>query len=227
MTIEIYADGADLESMKALANDSRIGGFTTNPSLCKKAGVAHYKDFAQQVLGVIGDKPVSFEVFADDLAGMEKQAKEISSWGPNVYVKIPIINTKGESTAPLIEKLAGKVKLNITAILTKDQINTAASALYGSPGIISVFAGRIADTGKDPSLLMRYAVSRTRGGQTKVLWASTREVLNVMQAEHCGVDIITMSPDLITKLNGLNADLAQVSLATVRQFYKDAEGYSL
>lgn len=226
VSIEIYADGADLETMKVLAKDDRVTGFTTNPTLVKKAGVTDYRAFAKQVLEIT-DKPVSFEVFSDDLADMKRQALEIHSWG-NVFVKVPIINTKGESTAPVISYLTDKgVKVNVTAVLTKEQVGTGLTAMYGSPGILSIFAGRIADTGRDPTQLIRYAVNKSRGGQTKILWASTREVLNVMQAEYCGCDIITCSPEIIAKLKGINAELNGVSLATVKQFHNDAQGYAI
>ena len=227
MNIKIFADGADLESMKALAMNPIVEGFTTNPSLCRKAGVTDYREFAKQVIAIVGNKPVSFEVFADDMAGMERQAREIASWGENIYVKVPITNTAGESTAELIERLASSgVKLNVTAILTKEQARIAADALDGSDSIISVFAGRIADTGANPIPTIRYALQHARL-DTKVLWASTREVLNVIQAQDNGCNVITCSPDIIKKLDGLGADLAAVSLATVKQFHDDAKGYSL
>lgn len=226
MQVKIYADGADLASMAALASNHMVAGFTTNPTLCRKAGVTDYREFAQKVLAVIGKKPVSFEVFSDDMADMERQAIEIASWGENVYVKIPITNTAGESTEGVINRLAGVVKINVTAVMTREQIKTAVTALDGADGIVSVFAGRIADTGKDPVKWIRYALEKAHG-KTKVLWASTREVYNVVQADECGCDIITMSPDLIDKISGFERDLSDYSLETVRQFKRDAEGYVL
>src|SRR3990167_10572746 len=201
--VKIYADGADLETMRSLAANPIVFGWTTNPSLCRKAGVTDYREFAKQVLAIIDGKPVSFEVFSDDMGGMERQAREIASWGDNVYVKIPITNTAGESTAEVIEHLmAIGVKVNVTAILTRDQIKTAINALDGADGIVSVFAGRIADAGKNPVTPVLYAGGR-RVGETKILWASTREVYNVVQADECGCDIITCSPAIIAKLGGI------------------------
>lgn len=228
MNIQIYADGADIKTMAALARDDRISGFTTNPSLCRKAGVTDYRDFAKQVLAVVGGKPVSFEVFSDDMGGMERQAREIASWGKNIYVKVPITNTIGEYTLEVIERLTLEgIKLNVTAIFTLDQIRAAIEALGGASGIISIFAGRIADTGRDPVQIVRYAVGKTRNGKTKVLWASTREVYNVVQADECGCDIITCTPDIISKLGGIGGDLTQRSLETVKEFFNDGKGYSL
>ena len=227
MNIKIYADGADLATMAELAKDSRIAGFTTNPSLMKKAGIADYCDFAKQVLAIVGDKPVSFEVFADDFAGMERQAQEIASWGKNVYVKIPITNTAGESTVEVIEHMVAiGVKVNVTAILTKQQTYLALRALDDSDGIVSIFAGRIADAGLDPVKAIRYAANQ-RCGKTKILWASTREVYNVVQADGCGCDIITCSPQIIAKLPGLGQSLEQRSLETVQEFFADGKEYSL
>jgi len=228
MDIQIYADGADLASIERLAKDDRIAGFTTNPSLCRKSGVTDYREFAKQVLAIVGTKPVSFEVFADDMAGMERQAQEIASWGANIYVKIPITNTAGESTAELIERLVrDKLKVNVTAILTRAQVRVAADSLDGEDGIVSVFAGRIADTGRDPAKTIRYAVNLTCNTETQVLWASTREVFNIVQADNCGCDIITMTPDLIKKLSGIGANLEQRSLETVKEFFNDAQEYSI
>ena len=227
MNIRIYADGADLETIARLADDKRIAGFTTNPSLMRKAAIADYREFAKRVLAVVGAKPVSLEVFADDMTGMERQAQEIASWGGNVYVKIPITNTAGESTAEVIEHLVAiGVKVNVTAILTREQIKTAINALDGADGIVSVFAGRIADAGKNPVTTVLYAVGR-RVGETKILWASTREVYNVVQADECGCDIITCSPAIIAKLGGIGQDLTQRSLETVKEFFNDGKGYSI
>jgi len=227
MNIQIFADGADLETMRSLVANPVVSGWTTNPSLCRKAGVTDYREFAKQVLAIIDGKPVSFEVFSDDMGGMERQAREIASWGDNVYVKIPITNTAGESTAEVIEHLmAIGVKVNVTAILTRDQIKTAINALDGADGIVSVFAGRIADAGKNPVTPVLYAVGR-RVGETKILWASTREVYNVVQADECGCDIITCSPAIIAKLGGIGQDLTQRSLETVKEFFNDGKGYSI
>jgi transaldolase len=223
--VAIYADGADLAQMKALAKNDRIAGFTTNPSLCRKAGVINYADFAAQVLDAIGNKPVSFEVFADDFKEMERQAKVLASWGSNIYVKIPVTNTLGEPTYDLIWRLVGHgIKVNVTAIFTAQQVRCSADALGGT-GIISVFAGRIADTGADPCRMMRSARAKIK--DTKLLWASAREVYNVVEAEECGCDIITLSPDLIAKLSGFGRNLTTYSLETVRQFHADAAGYVL
>lgn len=223
----VYADGADLETMRSLLDNPVVKGFTTNPALLAKAGVTDYSDFAKQVLEVIGDMPVSFEILSDDFTEMERQAIQISNWGPNVWVKIPITNTQGKSSGNLIEKLADDgVKVNVTAVMTTGQIRTAIKALGDSEGIISIFAGRIADTGKSPTSYIQYAASR-KGRKTKILWASTREVYNFIQAEHAGCDIITMSPELIAKLPGIGADRAEVSLATVKQFYEAGKGYSI
>lgn len=228
MNIEIYLDGADIQAMRALIH--RCDGVTTNPSICRKAGITDYAAFAKDAIAASGGKPISFEVFADDLLNMERQAHIIASWGENVYVKIPITTTSVASTAPLIESLAGEgLRLNVTAILTRYQVAIAVTALNGADGIVSIFAGRIADAGHDPVNTIRYAVSRTRarGGKTKVLWASTREVYNAVQADECGCDIITMSPDLIAKLDGIGRDLNAVSLDTIKQFHRDGEGFSL
>ena len=226
LDIEIYCDGADLESMAALAGN--VVGFTTNPSLVRKAGITNYREFAEKAITIVGSKPISFEVFSDDFAGMAREAREIASWGKNVYVKIPITNTKGESTAPLIETLASDgIKVNVTAILTREQSAIAVRALDGAPGIVSIFAGRIADAGQDPVKTVRYAVNKTRGSHTKILWASTREVYNVVQADDCGCDIITMSPEIIAKLGGLGRDLNEISLETVLQFHEAGKGYSI
>lgn len=213
--VMIYADGADLQTMEKYASDPRIDGFTTNPSLMKKSGIKHYEDFAQQVLNIT-DKPVSFEVLADDWEEMEKQALEISSWGDNVYVKIPIMNTRGESSIDLIEKLQD-LRLNITAVMTDDQLD-ALWEVDRPHHIISIFCGRIRDTGKPaPDMDAMHFKAKT-------LWASTREVYNIIQAKDLGYDIITLTPDLIAKLPLRGKDLHQYSLETVRQFHEDGKG---
>lgn len=231
--IKIFSDGADLNSMLEMARNPAVQGLTTNPSLMKKAGVSDYRTFCKQVLSKITDKPISFEVFADDIAEMKRQALEIGAWGKNVYVKIPITNSEGQSTATLIQELAHKdIKLNVTAILTLPQVVETCQALKGgAPSIVSVFAGRIADTGRDPMPLMAAAgeICQGFGKQIELLWASSREVINVIQAEQTGCQIITVTADIIKKLPMLGKDLTQLSLETVRMFRADAEaaGYHL
>jgi transaldolase len=232
LRIKIFADGADLASMKALSANPRVKGFTTNPSLMRKANVTDYVAFAQQVLAAIPDRPVSFEVFADEFPEMEAQALEIASWGKNVYVKIPITNTKRASTLPLVQRLSKQgVQLNVTAVFTLAQVEAVTSALdAATPAVISVFAGRIADTGMDPVPLMAEAkrISRAKP-KAELLWASPRELLNIFHAESVGCDIITVTPDVLTKLELVGKSLDDYSLETVRMFYKDASvaGYSI
>lgn len=219
----IYLDGSDLDLMKAY--EARVSGFTTNPSLCKQAGIRDYKTFAAAVL-LTTSKPVSFEVFSDDLEGMDKQAREIASWGENIYIKIPVTNTKGVSTAPLIKNLCDSgIKVNATAIFTHDQINLIGRMLRG-PSILSIFCGRIADTGRDPVPFITHALN-VKAHDTKVLWASTREVLNVKQAQACGADIITLTPGLLKKLDLFGKDLTLYSLETVSEFYEAGKGLML
>jgi transaldolase len=231
--IKIFADGASLASMLESARDPRIAGFTTNPTLMRKAGVADYRAFARDVLAAIRDKPISFEVFADDVAGMRRQAREIATWAGNVYVKIPVTNTRGEPSTDLIQELAAAgVKLNVTAICTLDQVRDVARALAGgAPSVISVFAGRIADTGRDPIPLMRAALAICRAADRRIelLWASPREALNIVQAADIGCDIITVTPDLLAKLALYGKELGVFSLETVQMFHRDAEaaGYKL
>jgi transaldolase len=224
--IKIFADGASLPSMLESARDPRIAGFTTNPTLMRKAGISDYRAFAKEVLAAINDRPISFEVFADEFPEMKRQALEIATWGANVYVKIPITNTKRASAAPLVKELAGAgVKLNVTAICTLDQVRETAQALKGgAPSVVSVFAGRIADTGRDPVPLMKEAlgICRAAGSGIELLWASPRELLNIIQAAEVGCDIITVTPDLLKKLELVGKDLAEFSLETVQMFYKDA-----
>lgn len=225
LTIKIFADGADLKGMKEAAAQPGISGFTTNPTLMRQAGVSDYKSFALDVLKIIPDRPVSFEVFADDLPTMEAQAREIASWGDNVYVKIPVTNTRGDFAGPIISRLsAAGVKLNVTAVMTNDQVTRIAEALAETtPAIVSVFAGRIADTGRDPVPLMREALARLRGRPAaELLWASPRELLNIFQADEIGCHIITVTNDLIRKLALVGKDLDRYSLETVAMFYKDA-----
>lgn len=233
MNIKIFSDGADLASMLEMAKNPLITGLTTNPSLMKKAGISDYRAFSKEVLTHIKDKPISFEVFADEPKEMRRQAMEIAGWGENVYVKIPITNTEGVSTTPLIKELAQqKVKMNVTAILTLSQVIETCQALKGgAPSIVSVFAGRIADTGRDPIPLMQAAleICRTTDSQIELLWASSREVLNVVQADTIGCHIITVTKDIIQKLPMLGKDLSLLSLDTVRTFKKDADsaGFTL
>jgi transaldolase len=224
-TIKIFADGADLPSMLEAAADPMISGLTTNPTLMKVAGVTDYEAFAHEVLAKIKDKPISFEVFADELDQMESQARVIATWGDNVYVKIPVTNTKGVSTAALCGTLSrAKVKLNVTAIFTIPQIEALLTELSpDTPAVVSVFAGRIADAGVDPIPSMQQAKALLADfPKAELLWASPREILNLLQAEQSGCDIITMTPDLIAKQKSLGKNLDQFSLETVQMFYNDA-----
>ena len=225
LKIKIFADGAEIESIKKLNSNNFIKGFTTNPSLMKKAGVKDYKEFALRLLSEIQDKPISFEVFSDEIPEMEKQAYEISKWGKNVNVKIPVTNTKKESTAELIRKLSSKgIVCNITALFTTDQVKEVYDAIDKStPSILSVFAGRIADTGKDPSDIIKYSVDLVKSkSKTEVLWASTRETLNIFQAEKLNCQIITVPHEILGKLSYLDKNLEDFSLETVKSFYKDS-----
>lgn len=233
LTVKIYSDGADRNSMLEMNSNPSIQGMTTNPTLMRKAGVSDYRSFCKEILKDIKTKPLSFEVFADDFREMQRQALEIASWGKNVYVKIPITNSLGQSSLPLIKELSHQgVKLNVTAILTLQQTwETCLSLKGGAPSIVSVFAGRIADTGKDPMPLMSAAVEMAEETDRNIelLWASTREVLNIIQAEQCGCHIITVPFDIIKKVALFNKDLTQLSLETVKMFKADAEaaGFSL
>ena len=223
--IKIFADGADKNGMMEMYRNPWIDGFTTNPTLMRKAGITDYVAFAKDILLAIPDKPISFEVFADDLEEMERQASEIKTWGPNVYVKIPVMNTKRVSTAGLIRELSQEgVQLNITAILTLEQVNEMADALQGgTSAFVSVFAGRIADTGKDPIPVMQTALEiLSSNSNAELLWASPREVLNVYQAEAIGCHIITATNDLLKKLNLKDKNLTDYSQETVQMFYNDA-----
>jgi len=226
LTIKIFADGADLKGMKEAAAQPLVKGFTTNPTLMRQAGITDYKQFALEVLKLIPDRPVSFEVFADDFPTMEAQGREIASWGSNVYVKVPVTNTKGEFAGPLMTRLAGAgIKLNVTAIMTNEQVKRVGAALAKDvPAIVSVFAGRIADTGRDPVPLMREAVSLLKDRpQAELLWASPRELLNIFQADEIGCHIITVTGDVIRKLALVGKDLDGYSLETVAMFYRDAQ----
>jgi len=233
LPIKIFADGADKEGIVKLYQSPFIQGMTTNPTLMRKAGISDYEKFAHEVLQVVKTKPISFEVFSDDFEDMHRQALKISKWQDNVYVKIPITNTKGESSLPLIRKLAGSgVRLNVTAILTLDQVKGVADHLDPRiPAVVSVFAGRIADTGVDPVPAMKQSLEILRPlPQAELLWASVREVLNIFQAAESGAHIVTVPHDILTKAQKLaGTDLADLSLDTVKMFYSDAHaaGYTL
>ena len=232
LKVKLFADGADLAGMREMAANPLIRGFTTNPTLMRKAGVADYKSFALEVLAAIPDRPVSFEVFADEFGEMERQALEIASWGRNVNVKIPVTNTRAEFSGPLIERLSrAGVRLNVTALLTLEQVRAVTERLAAdTPAIISVFAGRIADTGRDPLPLMAEAVRvmRAKPG-AELIWASPRELLNIFQADAVGCHIITASSDILRKLALVGKDLARYSLETVEMFHADAvaAGYTI
>lgn len=232
LKIKIFADGADLESIKNLCQNSLIKGFTTNPSLMKKKGITDYKKFALNVLEITNDKPVSFEIFADDLEEMEHQANEIATWGNNVNVKIPVTNTQGKSTVDLIAKLSKKkIICNVTAILTLDQLRNVVDVLNPDTyAILSIFAGRIADSGINPTLLMKEAVKiAEKKPKSEILWASTRQVYNIFEAEEAGCQIITVPHEIINKFKGIGKNLDELSLETVKMFYEDAKkaGYKI
>jgi transaldolase len=225
ISTKIFADGADLEGILRLAADPRIAGFTTNPTLMRKAGLSDYAAFAQNLLEQLSTHPISFEVFADDADEMRRQARIIASWGENVYVKIPVTTTSGESMAPLVRELSGDgLKLNVTALFTPAQVELITDAVKdGAPSCISVFAGRIADAGVDPIPIMARSVEiMTQAPQSELIWASPREVLNLVQADQVGCHIITMTHDLLAKLDCLGKGLEQYSLETVQMFHRDA-----
>ena len=226
LRIKIYADGADLEGMKKLAADPLIAGLTTNPTLMKKAGITDYEKFSRQVLAAVQEKPISLEVFADDFPSMKSQALKIRGWGPNVFVKIPVTNTRGESSLPLIRELSAEgVSLNITALLPVGQVEALAGILPKNvPAIVSVFAGRIADTGVDPVPMMKQCRKVLQGHpKAELLWASVREVLNLRQAAESGCHIVTVPHDILAKAKTLwGMDLEALSLDTVKMFHKDA-----
>jgi transaldolase len=233
LRIKIFADGADLNGIREMYAKPFIRGFTTNPTLMRKAGVKDYRAFAHEVLAAVPDRPISFEVFADDHAAMEAQALEIASWGSNVNVKIPITNTKGQSSVPLVGRLSRRgVTVNITAMFTLDHVRDTLAALSPeTPAILSIFAGRIADSGRDPMPIMAEAVRLAAASRPKaeVLWASPREVLNLFHADACGCHIITVTNDLLNKLGSVGKDLERFSLETVEMFWRDAAaaGYSI
>lgn len=225
LSVKIFADGADKEGMLEMYAKPYIKGLTTNPTLMRKAGITDYKSFAKDILSVISDRPISFEVFSDDFADMERQALEIASWGENVYVKIPVTNTKRETCYALVKKLAGrKVKLNVTAIMTLEQVRDVVASLDPDvPSYVSVFAGRIADTGRDPVPLMATAMEILKvAPAAELIWASPRELLNIFQADAIGCQVITVTSDILKKLSLVGYDLDEYSLDTVKMFYNDA-----
>ncbi|WP_271809838.1 transaldolase [Clostridium beijerinckii] len=232
LNIKIFADGANLNEMLKVYKGGIVKGFTTNPSLMKKAGIDDYKKFAKNVLEEIKDLPVSFEVFSDDFETMEREADVLSELGENVYVKIPIMNTKGESSIPLIKKLSEKgYHLNVTAIFTLDQVKDVVTSLNPEvKSIVSVFAGRIADAGTNPMKLMMTSSKLCKANKgVELLWASCRELYNIVEADECGCEIITVTNDILKKLPTMGKDLYEYSLETVRSFYKDASslGFSI
>jgi len=232
LRVKIFADGADIAGMLELYRNPMIKGFTTNPTLMQKAGISDYRAFAREVLRAIPHRPISFEVFSDEFAEMERQALEIAGWGESVYVKIPITNTSGESSADLARRLArAGVKLNVTALLTLEQVRAVADWLAGGPlSYVSVFAGRVADTGRDPVPLMSAAVELLRcSPNLELIWASPRELLNIFQADAIGCHVITVTYDVLRKLGLIGKDLLEYSLETVKMFHDDAEkaGYSI
>jgi transaldolase len=225
LKVKIFADGADRGSMVELYRNPFIKGFTTNPTLMRNAGITDYEAFARDILKAIPDRPISLEVFSDDFAEMENQARRIASWGENVYVKIPVTNTQGESAIPLVRTLAKSgVKQNVTALMTLAQVRDVAVALGSGPAAcVSVFAGRVADTGRDPVPLMAAAVELLRMyPQLELIWASPRELLNIMHADQVGCHIITVTPDVLKKLSLVGKDLDEYSLDTVKMFRNDA-----
>lgn len=225
LKIKLFADGADLEGMLKMNDEPYIKGLTTNPTLMRKAGVTNYKAFAVEVLSHITVKPISFEVFSDDLEEMKFQALEIASWGENVYVKIPITNTLGVTTAPLIQYLVSQgVKINVTALMTSEQVNTVKEVLDSAiPSYVSVFAGRIADTGRNPEPIMKEAIDILQNLQnTELIWASPRELLNIFQADKIGCHIITATHDILQKLELVGRSLEAYSLETVQMFRRDS-----
>ena len=225
LKVKIFADGADKAGMLEMYSKPFVKGLTTNPTLMKKAGITDYRAFCKDILTSIKDKPLSFEVFSDDFSEMERQALEIASWGENVYVKIPVTNTKQETCYALIKKLANqKVKLNVTALMTLDQVsNVVASLDPNVPSYVSVFAGRVADTGYDPVPMMAKAVGILNAAPaSELIWASPRELLNIFQADDIGCHVITVTNEILKKLSLVGYDLDQYSLDTVKMFYKDA-----
>jgi len=232
LKVKLFADGADKAAILELYEMKHIAGFTTNPTLMRKAGITDYETFARDILSFIKDRPISFEVFADEFSEMEEQARYIASWGENVYVKIPVTNTRRQPSYNVVRRLTrAGVKVNVTALLTLEQVHEVAQALQGgAPAYVSVFAGRIADTGRDPIPLMAAAMAILRAQpQIELIWASPRELLNVFQADSIGCHIITATPDILKKLSLAGKDLSDYSLETVAMFCDDARkaGYTL
>ena len=223
--VKLFADGADRAGIETLARDPRIAGFTTNPTLMHKAGLTDYERFARDLLEIIGTRPISYEVFADEFPEMLRQARKIATWGPNVFVKIPVTNTRNESANDVVRELSRDgVKLNVTALMTERQVEHVTQALEASPGAyVSVFAGRVADTGRDPMPIMRRSVAiMASNPRLELIWASPRELLNVFQADEAGVHVITATHDILAKLALVGKDLDEYSLDTVKMFHRDA-----
>lgn len=232
LKVKIFADGANENDILSLYEDKRIKGFTTNPTLMRKAGISDYEGFAKKILARIKDRPISFEVFSDDFDEMERQALKIASWGENVYVKIPVMNTLGKPSYDLVHRLAArKVQLNVTALMTIDQVRVVSAALENhAASYVSVFAGRIADTGRDPVPVMSASVAMCACfDRQEIIWASPRELLNIYQADAIGCQVITVQPDVLKKLSLVGKDLTEFSLETVKMFRTDAvaAGFSL
>ncbi len=232
LRVKLFADGADLGEIARLAASPLIRGFTTNPTLMRKAGVPDYRTFASEALRIVTDRPISFEVFSDDFDEMERQAHEIASWGGNVFVKIPVTNTRGVFAGPLVRRLVNAgVRVNVTALLTADQVGCVAECLSSKvPSFVSLFAGRIADTGRDPLPIVADALARLRGNSTtQLIWASPRELLNVFQASEVGCHVITATGDILAKLPLVGKSLETFSLETVQMFRRDAveAGYTI
>ncbi len=234
LKIKIFADGADIESMKKMYKSGKVQGFTTNPYFLRLAGVTDYKGFAEEVVREIPDMPVSFEVISDDLETMEKEARIVSGWGENIYVKIPVTNTRGVSTAPIIKNLTSDgLKLNVTVIYTVEQVKEIASSLLPDvESIVSIFAGRIGETGVDPMPIVKEASQILKSmslEKAELLWASTREIFNIFQAEECGCKIITIGDSILEKLDGIGIRLEDASLDTIKTFYECAQksGYKI
>ena len=226
LKVKVFADGADKRGILDMYRNPLIAGFTTNPTLMRKAGITDYRAFALDILKEVADRPISFEVFSDEFAEMEQQALEIASWGANVYVKIPVSNTRGETAYSLVHRLShAGVKVNVTALMLLEQVREVGAAVAnGAPACVSVFAGRIADTGRDPLPLMAAAVELLRPyPNAELIWASPRELLNIFQADTIGCHIITVTNDVLKKLSLVGKDLGQYSLETVRMFYEDAK----
>ena len=226
LKVQIFADGADKAAMLEMYRNPFVKGFTTNPTLMRKAGIADYEAFAKEIIAAIPDRSISFEVFADDFAEMERQARRIAPWGKNISVKIPITNTKRESAIPLVRKLSQDgIPVNVTAMFTLKQVDEVVDAVRGgAPCFVSVFAGRIADTGIDPVPVMAEAVKKLRAApNTQLIWASPRELLNIFQADEIGCHVITVTNDIIKKLSLVGKDMDAYSLETVKMFYEDGK----